>query len=50
MKTRLHRGRALMRKSLSARLGVAAKASFPFGFARCDRVVAAVLARIDRRV
>ena len=46
VKTRLHRARSLLRQSLSARLGEAAKEAFPFGFAHCDRVVADVLARI----
>jgi len=46
VKTRLHRARGLLRRSLEARLGEAATV-FQFGFARCDRVVAAVLARIQ---
>jgi RNA polymerase sigma-70 factor (ECF subfamily) len=46
VKTRLHRARGMLRRSLYARLGDSAAATFQFGFARCDRVVAAVLARI----
>jgi len=46
VKTRLHRARGLLRRSLYARLGQSATATFQFGFARCDRVVAAVLGRI----
>jgi RNA polymerase sigma-70 factor (ECF subfamily) len=46
VKTRLHRARGLLRRSLYARLGDAAPATFQFGFARCDRIVARVLAKI----
>src|SRR5262249_27745066 len=46
VKTRLHRARGLLRRSLYARLGESASATFQFGFARCDRVVAAVLTKI----
>lgn len=42
VKVRLHRARALLDKVLYARLGEA----FGFQGARCDRVVAAVLARL----
>ena len=49
VKTRLHRARALLRQSLRAWLGAAAKEAFPFGFARCDRVVANVMARLAER-
>jgi RNA polymerase sigma-70 factor (ECF subfamily) len=48
VKTRLHRARGLLRRSLEARLRDDATAVFQFGFSRCDRVVAAVLARIGR--
>ncbi len=46
VKTRLHRARAALRRDLSARISDALPAIFPFGDTRCDRVVAAVLARI----
>jgi RNA polymerase sigma-70 factor (ECF subfamily) len=49
VKTRLHRARAQLRQSLRARFGTAAREAFPFGFARCDRVVANVMARIAER-
>src|SRR5262249_44010351 len=46
VKTRLHRARAMIRRVVSARIGVAAPGAFQFGAPRCDRVVGAVLARI----
>jgi RNA polymerase sigma-70 factor (ECF subfamily) len=46
VKTRLHRARAILRESLSTDLDATALAAFPFGAARCDRLVAAVLERI----
>jgi RNA polymerase sigma-70 factor (ECF subfamily) len=46
VKVRLHRGRALVRKGLFARVGVSAKAAFPFMGARCDRVVERVFAKL----
>lgn len=46
VKTRLHRARALLRRTLSARLGETAREAFPFGFAQCDHVVATVMQRI----
>lgn len=46
VKTRLHRARGMLRRSLYDRLGESAGATFQFGSARCDRVVAAVLAKI----
>lgn len=46
VKTRLSRSRALLRRRLTERLGEAAAAVFRFERPRCDRVVAAVLARI----
>jgi len=45
VKVRLHRARARLREALLARAGAAS--AFSFGAERCDRVVAAVLARID---
>lgn len=46
VKTRLHRARALLRERLYRRAGVTLESLFTFGNARCDRVVAAVMARI----
>lgn len=46
VKTRLHRARGALRRSLLARTGEAATAAFHFGAARCDRLVARVLATI----
>jgi RNA polymerase sigma-70 factor (ECF subfamily) len=45
VKTRLHRARAMVRRAITLRIGEVAGA-FPFEAPRCDRVVAAVLARI----
>jgi RNA polymerase sigma-70 factor (ECF subfamily) len=45
-KTRLHRARALLRNDITARIGAAAGDVFHFAGARCDRTVAAVMARI----
>jgi len=49
VKTRLHRARALLRNHITARIGAAARESFQFAGARCDRTVAAVMARIGAR-
>jgi len=46
VKTRLLRARALLREQLLARAGVATPEAFSLHLARCDRVVAAVLARL----
>jgi len=46
VKTRLHRARSLLRHRLWARAGRLSGDVFEFGAGRCDRVVAAVLARI----
>ena len=46
VKTRLHRARALIRRRITERVGVAAAESFQFHASRCDRVVAGVMARI----
>ena len=45
-KTRLHRARTILRKRLATRAAEVLPETFAFGQARCDRVVAAVLARI----
>lgn len=46
VKVRLHRARAMLRKGLTHRFGAAARSAFAFDGGRCDRVVAAVLARL----
>lgn len=46
VKTRLSRGRALLRRLLMERTGASAPDAFRFYRPRCDRVVARVLARI----
>lgn len=46
VKTRLHRARAMIRRSVSARLGAEAADAFAFPATRCDRVVRSVLAVI----
>ncbi|HKA92129.1 MAG TPA: RNA polymerase sigma factor [Haliangiales bacterium] len=47
VKVRLHRARALLRESLVQRVDSAILDAFPFGGARCDRIVAGVLAEIS---
>lgn len=46
VKVRLHRGRAMMRKTLQERVGTASKEAFPFMGMRCDRMTALVMQRI----
>jgi RNA polymerase sigma-70 factor, ECF subfamily len=46
VKTRLHRARAMIRRAVTARIGEVAAGTFQFQAPRCDRVVAAVLAKI----
>lgn len=46
VKTRLHRARHRLQEALGARFDALMPAAFEFGGARCDRIVAAVLARI----
>ncbi|HTF35819.1 MAG TPA: RNA polymerase sigma factor [Myxococcota bacterium] len=48
VKTRLHRAKAQLREQLYALTQRLAGEVFPFGGTRCDRVVAAVLARLPR--
>jgi RNA polymerase sigma-70 factor, ECF subfamily len=48
VKTRLHRARAMLRRSISARLGAVGPSAFQFHAKRCDRVVSAVLQAIGR--
>jgi RNA polymerase sigma-70 factor (ECF subfamily) len=49
VKTRLHRARAMVRRSITERLGAAASSAFQFHADRCDRVVQAVLTEIRRQ-
>lgn len=46
VKTRLHRARVMLREDLFERAGLSARSVFAFDGERCDRIVAAVLARI----
>ena len=46
VKTRLHRSRALLRRDLEKRAGVAIAGAYSFLGERCDSAVARVLARI----
>jgi RNA polymerase sigma-70 factor (ECF subfamily) len=46
VKTRLHRARAMVRRSVTARIGATTAEAFQFHAIRCDRVVAAVLVRV----
>ena len=48
VKVRLHRGRAMMRDRLYARVGSQGKAAFPFMGSRCDKVVQGVFSRIQK--
>jgi RNA polymerase sigma-70 factor (ECF subfamily) len=47
VKTRLHRARAMIRRSVTLRIGEVAAGAFQFHAPRCDRVVAAVMARVS---
>jgi RNA polymerase sigma-70 factor (ECF subfamily) len=46
VKVRLHRGRSMARNWLLSKIGAGAKDAFPFMGVRCDRVVAAIFARL----
>ena len=50
VKVRLHRARALLRKSLYARVGMQKKEVFNFHAIRCDRVVKNVFERIQKLI
>jgi RNA polymerase sigma-70 factor, ECF subfamily len=50
VKVRLHRARALLRKSLYTRAGMERKEAFTFHAVRCDRVVKNVFERIEKQV
>jgi RNA polymerase sigma-70 factor (ECF subfamily) len=47
IKTRLHRARAALRGAIESRVGEQMQNAYTFGNERCDRVVAAVLARLN---
>jgi len=49
VKTRLHRARAMVRRTLTDRLGSSAPQAFQFHATRCDRVVGAVLQEIVKQ-
>jgi len=49
VKTRLHRARSLLRRELDTALDVSVDGVYAFGGQRCDRIVAAVLARIGAK-
>ncbi len=46
VRTRLHRARRMLRGALDQRLGDTLRHAFPFDGARCERMTAAVLARL----
>jgi RNA polymerase sigma-70 factor (ECF subfamily) len=48
VKVRLHRARALLRKSLYARAGMERKQAFTFHAVRCDQVVKNLFERISK--
>jgi RNA polymerase sigma-70 factor (ECF subfamily) len=48
VKTRLHRARRLLQDQIDRRLGPAASQVYSFHLSRCDRVVAGVMAAIQR--
>lgn len=47
VRTRLFRARSLLREALAQKIDIACEDAFSFAGERCDRVVAAVLARLD---
>ena len=47
VKTRLHRAKTQLRRELFERAGLVRRDAFAFHATRCDRVVAAVLARLE---
>lgn len=49
VKTRLHRARRLLRRSLAGQLRTSLTGTFPFAGARCARLTAAVLDRLAER-
>ncbi len=49
LKVRLHRAKAALRATIEARLGGAVRSLYGFAGERCDRIVAAVMARLGIR-
>ena len=47
VRTRVHRARALLRRGLFERTGAKSASAFSFHLSRCDRIVAAVFARLQ---
>ncbi len=47
VKTRLHRARGLLRETIEQRIGEQVEEAYAFEARRCDRVVAAVMARLE---
>jgi RNA polymerase sigma-70 factor (ECF subfamily) len=47
VKTRLHRARAMVRRTITDRLGAGSREAFQFHAVRCDRVVRSVLASVE---
>jgi RNA polymerase sigma-70 factor, ECF subfamily len=50
VRVRLHRARALLKRYLSEKVGLASRYAYTFDLRRCDRVVAGVFARIRSEV
>ena len=50
VKTRLHRGRMMLRRLVRSRVGATMEDLFPFHAPRCDRVVAAVLTWVEQQM
>ena len=48
VRTRYHRARQRLRQALGDRLELTIPAAFPFAGARCDSIVAAVLAKLSQ--
>ena len=47
VKTRLFRARTLLRKKIDSRLGAGVRRLYQFDGVRCDRIVSAVMKRLD---
>jgi RNA polymerase sigma-70 factor, ECF subfamily len=50
VKTRLHRGRMMLRRLVRSRVGAPLEDLFPFDAPRCDRVVGAVLTWVEQQM
>jgi RNA polymerase sigma-70 factor (ECF subfamily) len=48
VRTRYFRARALLRKMMARDVGLGLEDAFSFAGARCDRIVAAVLSRLEQ--